>query len=243
MLALAEQYLAFVETARSLRLELAADYLVMAAWLAYLKSRLLLPSGRKSDEPEARRARRRPGGTVASARADPRGCPGARGAAAGRARHDAARCARRSVARRWSAAVDGERLRSACRLREAAPAADRFDDDTDQAFRLVDHRGAPGALAHARQSRSSGWTSTNFLVEFCTTPAMRRTVRASAFSVTLEMVKEGRIAPAPGRDVRADMGARVPRPRRGSRAPDGRGHPALPPMSSSSPAMIRTRRP
>ncbi|MDX8349734.1 ScpA family protein [Cognatiyoonia sp. IB215446] len=43
ILALAEQYLAFVEKAKQLRLELAADYLVMAAWLAFLKSRLLLP--------------------------------------------------------------------------------------------------------------------------------------------------------------------------------------------------------
>ena len=43
ILALAEQYLGFVETAKQLRLELAADYLVMAAWLAFLKSRLLLP--------------------------------------------------------------------------------------------------------------------------------------------------------------------------------------------------------
>jgi segregation and condensation protein A len=43
ILALAQQYLAFVEQAKKLRLELAADYLVMAAWLAFLKSRLLLP--------------------------------------------------------------------------------------------------------------------------------------------------------------------------------------------------------
>src|ERR1700716_1419050 len=43
ILALANQYLAFVEQSRLMRLELAADYLVMAAWLAYLKSRLLLP--------------------------------------------------------------------------------------------------------------------------------------------------------------------------------------------------------
>ena len=43
ILALADQYLAFIEQARKMRLELAADYLVMAAWLAYLKSRLLLP--------------------------------------------------------------------------------------------------------------------------------------------------------------------------------------------------------
>jgi segregation and condensation protein A len=43
ILMLAEQYLGFVEAAKRLRIELAADYLVMAAWLAYLKSRLLLP--------------------------------------------------------------------------------------------------------------------------------------------------------------------------------------------------------
>jgi len=49
ILALADQYLAFVEEARKLRLELAADYLVMAAWLAYLKSRLLLPEQHEPD--------------------------------------------------------------------------------------------------------------------------------------------------------------------------------------------------
>ena len=43
VLDLAEQYLGFIEKARHLRIELAADYLVMAAWLAFLKSRLLLP--------------------------------------------------------------------------------------------------------------------------------------------------------------------------------------------------------
>jgi len=53
VLALAEQYLAFFETARRLRLDLAAEYLVMAAWLAYLKSRLLLPEPAEADEPPA----------------------------------------------------------------------------------------------------------------------------------------------------------------------------------------------
>lgn len=43
ILALVDQYLAYVEQARTLKLEVAADYLVMAAWLAYLKSALLLP--------------------------------------------------------------------------------------------------------------------------------------------------------------------------------------------------------
>jgi len=52
VLALAEQYLVFIEKARALRLELAADYLVMAAWLAYLKSRLLIPK-QPGDEGES----------------------------------------------------------------------------------------------------------------------------------------------------------------------------------------------
>src|SRR5262245_48319539 len=51
ILALADQYLAFIARARRLRLELAADYLVMAAWLAYLKSRLLLPEPASEEEP------------------------------------------------------------------------------------------------------------------------------------------------------------------------------------------------
>ncbi len=51
ILALAEQYLAFVEQAKRLRLELAADYLVMAAWLAFLKSRLLLPPDPSEEGP------------------------------------------------------------------------------------------------------------------------------------------------------------------------------------------------
>ncbi len=53
VLALAEQYIAFIERARRLRIEVAADYLVMAAWLAYLKSRLLLPREEEEAEPDA----------------------------------------------------------------------------------------------------------------------------------------------------------------------------------------------
>ncbi|OIQ90155.1 segregation and condensation protein A [mine drainage metagenome] len=51
ILRLAEQYLGFIERVRRSQLELAADYLVMAAWLAYLKSRLLLPEPAAEDEP------------------------------------------------------------------------------------------------------------------------------------------------------------------------------------------------
>lgn len=51
VLALARQYLSFVEKAKALRIELAADYLVMAAWLAFLKSRLLLPPDPEEEGP------------------------------------------------------------------------------------------------------------------------------------------------------------------------------------------------
>ncbi len=56
ILALADQYLAYVRAARDRKMDLAADYLLMAAWLAYLKSKLLLPSDKKDDDdvdPEA----------------------------------------------------------------------------------------------------------------------------------------------------------------------------------------------
>lgn len=52
ILRLAEQYLEFIDKARRLQLELAADYLVMAAWLAYLKSRLLIPAPPGTEEAE-----------------------------------------------------------------------------------------------------------------------------------------------------------------------------------------------
>ena len=51
VLALAEQYLAFIENVRKRRIEVAADYLVMAAWLAYLKSRLMVPQTSADEEP------------------------------------------------------------------------------------------------------------------------------------------------------------------------------------------------
>lgn len=57
ILALARQYLAFMERAARERIDLAADYLVMAAWLAYLKSRLLLPVDPEEEQPAEELAR------------------------------------------------------------------------------------------------------------------------------------------------------------------------------------------
>lgn len=53
ILPLAEQYLEYIQSARDLDIEIAADYLVMAAWLAYLKSRLLLPDPEPEEQEEA----------------------------------------------------------------------------------------------------------------------------------------------------------------------------------------------
>ena len=53
ILQLVRQYLAFVDRAKQMNLELAAEYLVMAAWLAYLKSRMFLPKEETADEPSA----------------------------------------------------------------------------------------------------------------------------------------------------------------------------------------------
>jgi segregation and condensation protein A len=59
VLQLADQYLAFVEEQREQRIELAADYLVMAAWLAYLKSRLMLPAAPADEAPSGQEMARR----------------------------------------------------------------------------------------------------------------------------------------------------------------------------------------
>ena len=50
ILKLAEQYISFIQEFKELHLEIAADYLVMASWLTYLKSRLLLPKEKETDE-------------------------------------------------------------------------------------------------------------------------------------------------------------------------------------------------
>ena len=70
ILRLADQYLAFIAAARRLKLEIAADYLVMAAWLAYLKSRLLLPQPPAPDEPSGEEMAAALTASAAAARGD-----------------------------------------------------------------------------------------------------------------------------------------------------------------------------
>jgi segregation and condensation protein A len=77
ILALVEQYLAFIADAKKLKLEIAADYLVMAAWLAYLKSCLLLPRDQEADSSASPRcARRGPGCSGGTGSAATSSCAG-----------------------------------------------------------------------------------------------------------------------------------------------------------------------
>src|ERR1700712_383585 len=116
ILALAEQYLVFIEAARKLRLELAADYLVMAAWLAYLKSRLLLPEPATPDGPSAEDMANALAWRAQSPGGVPRGVGPAHGPSAVAARRVPAR---RSGAdcRHQTPAVDRDPLRPAVGLR------------------------------------------------------------------------------------------------------------------------------
>ena len=193
ILDLANQYLAFVEQARKVRLELAADYLVMAAWLAYLKSRLLLPRPAKDDEPEA--------GDLAAALAARlqrlevirlaaqalaarprvgrdmllRGCPDTTIADGGPPR--------------WEANIFD--LMSAYAKQRQKRALTQVTLKKRVVWSLVDAREAMQRLA----GQALDWMVLDeYLIAYSTTPAMRRTVRASAFCATLEMVREGHLS-------------------------------------------------
>lgn len=192
VLALAEQYLAFIEQARSLRIELAADYLVMAAWLAYLKSRLLLPPEPEAAEPSAE-------DLAAHLAFQLERLNAMREAAArlmGRARLGQDRFARgvpETVARvrsvTWKAGLI-DILQAYARLRtreEFRPYAyDRRDiwtleDALDRMRRLIGHAGSWTDLA---RFLPAGWEDT---------PARRRSAAAATFAASLELARQGRV--------------------------------------------------
>jgi len=190
ILALAEQYLGFIEAARRLRLELAADYLVMAAWLAYLKSRLLLPEQPKETaEPSAAdlatalalRLRRLEAMRTAAKKLAERPQLGrevfARGAP--EAIGDISRP-------RWEATLYD--LLSAYSRQRMKRANARVTLRKRFVWSLVDAREALERLVGV----SASWTRLDdYLLEYVVEPSMRATVKASAFSATLEMVREG----------------------------------------------------
>jgi segregation and condensation protein A len=220
VLALAEQYLGFIEEARRIRLELAADYLVMAAWLAYLKSRLLLPEPPRGEEPAAAdlaaslaaRLRRLEAIRAAAERLTERPRLGRdmflRGAPEGIS----------TVKQPRYQASLYDLLAAYARQRQRQ-ALSRVTVKTRVVWSLAEARDALERFAGVALEWS---ILDDYLCAYCTTPELARTVRASAFSASLEMVREGRI------DIRQDrafaplwMRARPVPPESSSRSTSG----------------------
>lgn len=191
ILALAEQYLGFVEMARKVRLELAADYLVMAAWLAYLKSRLLLPAPPREDEPNA--------ADLAAALAHRlRRLEAIRNAAA--LMMERPRVGRDMFVRGAPESIlesGGPQWQASLYDLLAAYASQRQKQVLGH---VTVHRRVVWSIAEARAALEKiagvalDWSVLEtFLARYFTSAQERRTVRASSFSASLEMVREGQI--------------------------------------------------
>jgi segregation and condensation protein A len=191
VLALAEQYIAFVERARSIRIELAADYLVMAAWLAYLKSRLLIPQPAKDEGPS--------GEEMASALAFRlKRLEAMRDAAMKLANRN--RLGRDIFVRGAPEHIVTERksdydaslydLLTAYATLRQRQAITQVTIEKRHVWSLGDAR-----LILARMVGSlDDWTALDhFLIRYMTSPKERATAIASSFAASLEMVREGRL--------------------------------------------------
>ncbi len=191
ILSLAEQYLAFVEAARARRLEVAADYLVMAAWLAYLKSRLLLPEEDGDEEPSgeelaavlAFRLRRLEAMREAAARLMNRNRLGRQVFARGTP--EATVVNRQN---RFSASLyDLLEAYASQRQRQFVQFVTIRKRDI---FSLQEAR----ALLIRMVGEAVEWTPIDgFLIDYLSTPESRATVKASSLSASLELVREGHI--------------------------------------------------
>ncbi|WP_112664240.1 segregation and condensation protein A [Microvirga flavescens] len=191
ILALAEQYISFIEEARRMRLELAADYLVMAAWLAYLKSRLLLPEPPKGEEPSATdlasalalRLRRLEAIREVAKKLGERDWLGRDVFARGAPEHVQIR----KEAQYEASLYD---LLSAYARQRQIVLSSKVTLYQRRVWSLVDAREALERLV----GHLSDWaTLDSYLVHYMVEPSMRSTVLASAFSATLEMVREGKM--------------------------------------------------
>ncbi|MGE3145922.1 MAG: ScpA family protein [Pseudorhodoplanes sp.] len=189
ILALADQYLTFIEQARALRLELAADYLVMAAWLAYLKSRLLLPD---TDTPEAQSAEE----MAAALAFRLKRLEAFREVA--QKLMDRPQLERDTFTRGdpepiaeiktplWSATLYD--LLSAYATQRQKQVLGRVRFAQRKVWSLADARSAVERLI----GLSADWSCLDdFLIEYMVEPALASTVRASSFAATLELVREG----------------------------------------------------
>jgi segregation and condensation protein A len=190
ILALADQYLQFIEEARKLRLELAADYLVMAAWLAYLKSRMLLPElpsteGGMSAEDMAlalaNRLRRLEAIREAAAKLMDRPQLG---------RDVFARGAPEEIAeiKRPEFTATLYDLLTAYAQQRQRTALSRVRFKKRNVWSLAEARATLERLI----GQSSDWSRIDqFLIEYVVEPSQASTVFASSFASALELVREG----------------------------------------------------
>jgi segregation and condensation protein A len=191
ILALANQYLSFVEDARRLRLELAADYLVVAAWLAYLKSRMLLPepaapeglSAADMAKALALRLRRLDAIRVAGAQLFERAQLGRD--VFGRGDPEPIAEIKRPE---WSATLYD--LISAYAVERQRNAIKRVRFAKRTVWTLVQAR----AMLERMVGVGSDWSRLDeYLIAFVVEPSMRPTAFASSLAATLELVREGAI--------------------------------------------------
>ncbi|MCQ4629880.1 segregation and condensation protein A [Shinella lacus] len=191
VLALAEQYLVFIDRARKIRIELAADYLVMAAWLAYLKSRLLIPRQAKDDGPSgeemaaslAFRLKRLEAMRDAATRLVNRNRLGRDVFARGMPEHI-------PVERSSTFEASLYDLLNAYASLRQRHAITQVTIEKRTVWSLAEARDILSLLV----GEFEDWTALDhFMLRYLTDPADRTTAIASAFAATLEMVREGRL--------------------------------------------------
>ena len=189
ILALADQYLAFIEAARKLRIELAADYLVMAAWLAYLKSRLLLPEAEAPEGPSAEemanalawRLKRLEAFREVATRL--MGRPQLDRDVFGRGDPEPISDIKHP---QWSATLYDLLSAYAVQRQKTALSHVRFAQRS--VWSLAEARAAVERLI----GRAEDWSRLDdYLITYVVEPAMRATVLASSLAATLELVREG----------------------------------------------------
>ncbi|MBC8037113.1 MAG: segregation/condensation protein A [Rhizobiales bacterium] len=190
ILALAEQYLAFIEKARTLHLELAADYLVMAAWLAYLKSRLLIPTPPGSDEqlPEdmaamlAFRLQRLQAMREASAKLMARNLLG---------RDVYGRGAPEPLVFETKREYADNLIDLLKAYAERRQKKVRHQSYTVQKLKAFTVKEARSVLERLVGAMNDWGTMDRWLAEYLADPEMKRSVMASSFTASLELVREG----------------------------------------------------
>ena len=191
IVALVEQYLVFIDRARFLRLELAADYLVMAAWLAYLKSKLLIPKQPGDDEESGEelaavlqfRLKRLEAMRDAAARLINRNRLGRDVFARGMPEVVIVETTSQYSASLYDllTAYASQRQRQAItNVQIARRTVWSLKDARDILMRLV--------------GQMRDWTTLDrYLLDYIVTPQERKTAIASAFAASLELVREGHL--------------------------------------------------